>query len=205
MGSETWRDPLDHLHPSTDRASRFLLERMWSRLDHALAVRRLETGVADLGFGPVRTVTALGLIQMRIDDRACELWGGVVTPEGAFRRIGWGLPATRLLWVDRCPLWWLRFAFQTWIPERSTIDFVECPLNRPDNIELDTSRMLVRRLGADARFRTLPEEFDEAIGLSTILEVMREKQGYHVPVVEHASHVWQVSEALLARIRRAER
>lgn len=200
MSQEFLPGSLGHLFPPDTRADRNLLDRMWERLDQALAECRLDVRTEDLGFGPIRMVTALGLLQVRIDDAACELWGGVIE-DGTFRPIGPGLHAAQLLWRHNCPIWWLRFAFQVWVPERATFDFVACPLQRPDNIELDTSRALVRRLGMDPRFRTLPEEFDEAVGVPALMQVLaEEKSGMGM---ERASHVWQMRELAIASALRS--
>ena len=188
---------LPHLFPVATSVNPHLLEQMWERLDRALADSRLEVRTEDFGFGPIHVVTALGLLQVCVDHRACEIWGGVIV-DGSHRRIGWGLPAFQLLWMRHCPCWWLRFAFQVWAPERPTFDYVHCPLQRPDNIELDTSRALVDRLGVDPRFRTLPEEFDVAIGLPTLMQVLTEDDPGKVATMEWATRIWQSVECGIA-------
>ena len=193
MRHELLVESLACLFPRGTRANRYLLERMWKRLDRALADSRLEVRSEDPGFGPVRVVTALGLLQVYVDYRACEMWGGVIV-EGSVRRMGWGAPAFRLLWMRRCPCWWLRFAFQAWLPRRSMPDFIADPLQRPGNVELDTSRALVSRLGVDPRFRTLPEEFDEAIGLPALMQVLTEEDPGGVLSMEKANALWQAVE-----------
>lgn len=189
---------LGDLFPSMPEGDRASLEHIWIQLDHALQHCRLDVQDIATTFRTVRAVTALGLIRVHVDVDACEVWASAIQEDGTILRIGRGLPATRLFGWS----WWLRFAFQRWAPECSAIDFIEDPLNRPSNVEMDTCQWLIRRLSIDPRFWSLSEEFDAAVGIPS-LAVELVEEVHHWRGLEYVSEAWRLMERVDREIHKA--
>jgi hypothetical protein len=69
------------------------------------------------------------------------------------------------------------------------------PLNRPSNVELDTTRVLMRRLKVDPRYWTLFDEFNAAIGTPALVsEVMAETEGSLWQTLQGVSEIWRLAE-----------
>jgi hypothetical protein len=193
---------LRHLPFFPNRADRSLLDMMWDKLDHALAHQRLDVREVSAPSGMIREITALGIIRYYVDPQAFRISGMAMKADGLFHPIGDCLHAVRLFWVRSCAHWWLRFAFQTWAPRCSGIDMIDEPANRPCNIELDTSQLIVRRLCFDRRFMTLVEDFDDALGLPPLARMLIEEQAEASYCdVDRASEIWQQTESVAAAIR----
>ena len=189
---------LSQMFPGPPEGDRELLEHMWGKFDQALAGCRLEIHDEKVPFGDVRVVTALGLIRVKVDVGACDAWAYAIEEDGSVRRIGRGLPATRLFhWWS-----WMRFAFQRWAPQCSAIDFIEDPLNRPSNVELATCRMLIGRLAVDRRFWSLSDEFDAATGIPPFAAALVEDVR-HWRSMEDTCEAWRLIEQTNIAIQRA--
>lgn len=196
-----WR--LGHIPSSSDQVDLNLLDMMWDKLDHALAHHRLAVREVPGPRGPIREITALGIIRYYVDPHGCRISGEAMKADGHFHPIGPCLRTVRLFWVPGCPIWWLRFAFQTWAPKCTGIDFIDDPANRPSNIELGTSRLIVRRLSFDRRFTTLVEDFDDALGLPPLARSLVEEEAEtNYCNVDRASEIWAQTESVTAAIRR---
>jgi hypothetical protein len=190
---------LGHIPFGPSKADRSLLEMMWDKLDHALDYHRLIVLNVPSPQGKIREITALGIIRYYVDPHRFGISGTARKADGVFHPIGPCLPAVRLFWRRNCPHWWLRFAFQTWAPNCSGIDLIDDPGNRPSNVELDTSKLIVQRLIYDRRFRTLADDFDEAIGLpSFVRTLIEEETEANSCNVDRASEIWQSMESVTA-------
>ena len=193
---------LSHIPYFSRKADRDMLEMIWDKLDHALDDHRLEVRDVPAPKGKIREITALGIIRYSVDPHSCRISGMAMKADGAFHPIGPCLPTVRLFWVRNCPLWWLRFAFQAWAPDCSGIDLIADPANRPCNIELDTSRLIMERLSYDRRFMTLVDDFDDAINLPSFVRTLIEEESnaFHCDV-NRASEIWQSMESVTAAVR----
>jgi hypothetical protein len=197
---------LRHIPFFSNKADRNLLERMWGHIDDALDRSRLYVCDVPAPEGKIREVTALGIIRYYVDPHRCRISAMARKADGVFHPIGPCLPAVRLFWRRNCYHWWLRFAFQTWAPDCSGIDLIDDPGNRPCNIELDTSRLIVARLSYDRRFMSLVDDFDEAIGLPSFVRTLieEESQAYHCDV-DRAGEIWRSMESVTAATRQVMR
>jgi hypothetical protein len=92
--------------------------------------------------------------------------------------------------------WWARFAFQRWAHGTSDIDFFAEPLNRPGNLEQETTTVLMRRLLLDARYHTLADEFDAALSIPEYALPMLDESGSRS--LETINRLWR--DALRIRI-----
>ena len=196
-----------HLDPPQFEGDYGLLELIWEKLDWALEHCRLEVREESVPFGTVRVVTALGIIRFHVDAHDCLIWGMAMKADGQFHRIGPCLHASRLFHVRNCAHWWLRLAFQRWAPQSTPgIDLIDDPANRPSNIELATSRRLMRRLGADSRFCTFADEFDAALGIPDFVwSRIREREENSYCNVDVASYIWHRLECAAAAIGKMAR
>jgi hypothetical protein len=197
---------LSHIPFVSNKGDRNLLDMIWEKLDYALDDHRLYVCDVPAAQGKIREITALGIIRYYVDPHSYRISGMAMKADGVFHPIGPCLHAVRLFWVRNCAHWWLRFAFQTWVPNCSGIDLIDDPGNRPSNIELDTSRLIVRRLTYDRRFRTLVDDFDEAIGLPSFVRTLIEEEAraYHCNV-DRAGEIWRSMESVTAATRQVMR
>lgn len=192
---------LAHLPFDSSRADRELLDRIWAHLDYALDRHRFEVLELRMPQGKIRQITALGIIRFCVDPNRCQISGMAMKADGVFHPIGACLPTMRLFWLRNCPHWWLRLAFQTWAPHCTGIDMINDPCNRPSNIELDTSKLIVRRLCYDRRFMTLVDEFDAAIDLPSFVRTLIEQESKASSCcVDRATEIWQAMESVKAAI-----
>ncbi len=190
---------MGYLDASSSRPDRNLLERIWEKLDWALQHRRLEVRDVPKAWGILREVTALGLFQFEVDAAACDLAAYAIQEDGRRRWIDSSFHGPRIF----DSFWWLRYAFQRWEPDCSGIDFVVNPLTRPSNIELDTTRILLRRLRVDSRYWTLFDEFNAAIGTPALVsKTMAETDGGYWQTLTDVSEVWRLSETCRDRTGR---
>jgi hypothetical protein len=196
-------DRLRHLEGDWIKPDRILLERMWARIDWALDHEPLYVYETAGPNGGTRVVTALGIIRYLVDLRHFRISGEAKKADGHFHPIGSCLHTVRLFQVKNCAHWWLRFAFQTWEPQCSGIDLIDDPGNRPCNIELDTSKLIMWRLVYDRRFQALVKDFDDALGLPSFVRSLIEEEARELYCnVDRASEIWQAMEEVTAGIQR---
>ena len=202
---EVFYERTAHIWRSKSLVDYDLLDMMWAKLDWALAHCRLEVHEEHTTFGTLRVVTALGIIRYHVDPQACEFWGSAMNANGEFQRIGPCFPCIPLFRFRKCPMFWLRLAFQRWAPECSHADLIADPGNRPSIVELATSRVLIRRLRLDARYVTLSYEFEQVLGLPAFVRAhVDEDDQYQIRncSFESASRVWRSVNAVSGDIRR---
>ena len=193
---------LSHLPFDSNKADRSLLEMMWDKIDQALDHNRLRVCEVPAPQGKIREITALGIIRYYVDPHSFTISGMAMKADGVFHPIGPCLPTVRLFWRRTCYHWWLRFAFQTWAPHCTGIDMIDDPGNRPSTIELDTSRLIVRRLSYDRRFMTFAEDFDDAIGLPSFVRTLIEEEcEANSCNVDRATEIWRSMESVTAAVR----
>lgn len=197
---------LRHIPFFPNKADRNLLERIWGHIDDALDRSRLYVCEVPAPEGKIREITALGIIRFTVDPHRCCISGMAKKADGVFHPIGHCLPAVRLFWRRTCYHWWLRFAFQRWAPDCSGIDLIADPGNRPCNVELDTSRLIMERLSYDRRFMNLVDEFDDAIGLPSFVRTLIEEEcAASYCNVDRANEIWQSMESVTATMKQVFR
>jgi hypothetical protein len=161
-----------------------VLELIWSeldrRLDHAITIHEQQRFT-----GPQRVVEVLGLLAVHVEParHAVSCWS--IEPDGTRRPIGTG-------WSLRDPFaerFWLRFAFQRWAPRLSRIDFVECPLNRPAEVEIETGKRLMGRLRVDRRYWQMADAFVSALGIPEGVFAHIERRDQR-PTADRLTAVW---------------
>lgn len=139
------------------------LEIVHLAIDHELARGAVQTLPARED-PACRRIRLLDLFEFerRLDTH--ELRVSWIAPDGRVWRIGATVPLTTLFDNGR----WLRFAFHRWAP------MFRCPAieiwhDRPPSIQLDTERVLERRLRVDRRYSALQDELRLALGYSRMV------------------------------------
>lgn len=180
------------------------VERVWERLDHALAQYRLDAHDEVTATRTIRVITVLGLFRIWVDLDIGQVWVYYIEEGGTFREIDDSFHLYRLFHHPRCRNWWLRFAFMRWEPACSGVDFVKHPHSRPCTIELDASRRLVRRRNLDKRYWTLAQDFDEAIGFPSLaLSMMEAESAANSCSLADTNRIRHTSLQVLMSMRRA--